>query len=261
MEAEVRMRSFISLMAVAGLVVAVGCGDDSPSTGGNGGSGGAGANGGGGSNPTTGGGGDGAGANGGMGTGGDPGTGGDGGSGGGPTAECMPEGTDTACQTCAKDSCCADYNACVADESCTTCLLCVQTNSADPAICLTGENGEPPACDVQQDEEANVFSCANANCNAECFAGTSLCEEDLGDNACIQCVQDPSDMGGCCDELEACSRDPECVQCLGCVNNAVANGMDPTSCIGSCPFGDTETSAFVQCAAFDNNRCKPECNP
>lgn len=226
--------------ATISLVLA--CGDDTVA-----GGGGSGANGGSGGSGGTGATGAGAEGAGGTTDGGAPNVGGGptdggGGEGGGPPPVCPPDPeNDTACQACGKENCCGEFLDCTAGDACTACLVCTET-AANPQDCLGTE------CDANDPATAAMLACGNANCNEECFAGASVCDPAKNDTECTTCAKT-----SCCDQLEACSGDVECVTCLGCITTAA----DPGSCLnGMCSLGDPETGALLACA---NQSCNAQC--
>jgi hypothetical protein len=109
------------------------------------------------STPTSGGGGQGAqgGAIGGM----SPGGGGQGatGGGGGTPAACRPDGNDTACESCAKDQCCPEVEACYGDISCQCWIACIYLGGDCQGTC-----GNPSAT------TSALIDCALDHCGAFC---------------------------------------------------------------------------------------------
>ncbi len=234
-----RLAWFLTCGLILG-ATGVGCGDDT-STGGGGSAG----------STTEGGGGSGAGNvggqnNGGGNTGGGNTGGQNTGGAGGEAPVCPPDVNDNDCVACGKDSCCGQVTDCMGDAECTPCLECIST-AADPQTCLN--NG----CDASNPTTAAMVACANGSCNTECFGGQSVCDASANDTPCTTCAKKPDAMQGCCDELQVCASDPECVQCLGCLQTSA----QPTDCLGSaCLFTDPETQPLLQCALAN---CQTEC--
>ena len=74
---------------------------------------------------------------------------------------CAPAAEDTACYTCAKEMCCAEYAECAADPDCLCAVDCTLMGG-DPFGCLGMCNDAP------QEPAMNLGICMGTTCAADC---------------------------------------------------------------------------------------------
>lgn len=78
---------------------------------------------------------------------------------GGPPPVCPPDPEDVPCEVCGKESCCPEYQACIADAMCACALECYLGGGAT-ADCFVMCGASPPALDL--------FNCAAVACEGIC---------------------------------------------------------------------------------------------
>jgi hypothetical protein len=75
---------------------------------------------------------------------------------------CNPAPNDTACETCSKQHCCAEVDACLALPNCTCWLVCAPQNPNNPIACVMTCGGLP-------DNEAKALgACVQQQCGNQC---------------------------------------------------------------------------------------------
>lgn len=79
-----------------------------------------------------------------------------------PPASCDAAPSDNACVTCAKASCCSDYQACVEDGTCVCWVYCKTAGNTDE-ICSSQEQ-----CGPANDFSASMVTCLFGSCQAQC---------------------------------------------------------------------------------------------
>lgn len=140
---------------------------------------------------------------------------------------------DPVCGMClgADATCCAAFTACAKDMPCGACF-------ATPSSAACKANMKFQATEACQNGTA---------CGPKC-AGV-ICDSGLGyphRPACNYCLgqSDAADAGakGCCQEMDACKNDAECLKCI--------TGMeaDQTKCTANVPFGNFNTCSSAKCA-------------
>lgn len=129
---------------------------------------------------------------------------------------CDANGTDDACVTCAKASCCADYQSCFADANC-TCLVDCLAQGGTVAACTAADG-----CGGASAVSVSATTCLDAACPAQCVnaggmapgmcppmgTGSSSSSSSASSTGGPTCTPGPTGSG------QACISDGDCASCV-----------------------------------------------
>jgi hypothetical protein len=159
-----------------------------------------------------------------------------------------------ACETCVESRCCSLVALCSNNPDCLSLADCV--DGCDTQACVNDCKTNFP--NAVGDFDA-MNQCLDSNCGVDCGlvdAGTST-GQSCGrlvypSAACETCIE-----GGCCDQADMCSNDPDCsiyIQCL-----SLCASTD-TKCIMDCqtlsPMGFAGATRLEQCV---QDKCSTQC--
>jgi hypothetical protein len=127
---------------------------------------------------------------------------------------CSANAADDACVSCAKASCCGEYQACSSDATCLCWVGCKYGGNSD-AICA-----QPANCGALDAVTSAAASCLDANCPSECatmatMAGACNCgTSGTSSSSSSGGTTGPSCTPGSFGSGEACSSNADCSSCV-----------------------------------------------
>lgn len=122
---------------------------------------------------------------------------------------CLVTTDDDPCVSCAKTSCCADYQACFADANC-TCLVACLSHGGTVAACTASDGcGSPSAVSI------SATACLDTDCPAQCVNPGGMCPPmTSGSGSSSSSTGGPTCTPGPTGSGQACLSDGDCASCV-----------------------------------------------
>lgn len=171
----------------------------------------------------------------------------------GSAPSCPAASTDTACTTCSKQQCCAEYSACSQSQDCVKYAQCLNACTSDACETQCGKDFAAGAAVAARFQQCARTSCASACSGSSSSGGSSgaSCAAQSGDSACMTC-----DKANCCASRAACVGNAECIALNTCFGNCTTDACYE-QCKTAHPTGVAPHQTWSLCV---DRACPTQCS-